>query len=72
MTIEARLEQLGITLTTPPAPIANYVPFAAVGDLVHTSRARSAATRTGRSPASSAPAWTPRPVLWPPGPARCS
>jgi enamine deaminase RidA (YjgF/YER057c/UK114 family) len=37
MTIETRLAELGITLTTPPAPIANYVPFAEVGGLVHVS-----------------------------------
>ena len=37
MTIEARLKQLGLTVSTPPARIANYVPFAVVGDLVHTS-----------------------------------
>ena len=37
MTIDARLKELGITLITPPAPLANYVPFAVVGDLVYTS-----------------------------------
>ena len=35
--IEARLSALGITLPTPVAPIANYVPFVRVGDLVHIS-----------------------------------
>jgi enamine deaminase RidA (YjgF/YER057c/UK114 family) len=37
MTIEARLAELGITLATPAAPVANYVPFAVVGGLVHVS-----------------------------------
>lgn len=32
--IEARLAELGITLPTPAAPIANYVPFAVSGKLV--------------------------------------
>ena len=32
--IEARLQELGITLPTPAAPIANYVPFAVTGKLV--------------------------------------
>ncbi|WP_198371216.1 RidA family protein [Roseomonas rosulenta] len=32
--IEARLTELGITLPTPAAPIANYVPFAVSGKLV--------------------------------------
>ncbi len=32
--IEARLQALGITLPTPAAPIANYVPFAVSGKLV--------------------------------------
>jgi enamine deaminase RidA (YjgF/YER057c/UK114 family) len=32
--IEARLHALGITLPTPAAPIANYVPFAVSGTLV--------------------------------------
>jgi enamine deaminase RidA (YjgF/YER057c/UK114 family) len=36
-TIAARLDELGIALTTPPAPVANYVPFAIVGGLVHVS-----------------------------------
>jgi enamine deaminase RidA (YjgF/YER057c/UK114 family) len=35
--IEARLLELGITLPTPPAPVASYVPFQLVGDLVHVS-----------------------------------
>jgi enamine deaminase RidA (YjgF/YER057c/UK114 family) len=32
--IEARLAELGIVLPTPPAPVANYVPFVLTGDLV--------------------------------------
>lgn len=32
--IEARLQALGITLPTPAAPIANYVPFVVSGKLV--------------------------------------
>lgn len=32
--IEQRLKDLGITLPVPAAPIANYVPFAATGNLV--------------------------------------
>jgi enamine deaminase RidA (YjgF/YER057c/UK114 family) len=32
--IEKKLEELGITLPTPMAPIANYVPFVRTGDLV--------------------------------------
>ncbi len=35
--IEDRLAALGITLPTPVAPVANYVPFVRVGDLVHIS-----------------------------------
>lgn len=35
--IEARLQELGITLPTPPAPVAAYVPFVIVGKLVHVS-----------------------------------
>jgi enamine deaminase RidA (YjgF/YER057c/UK114 family) len=33
--IEARLAELGIILPEPAAPVANYVPFVRVGDLVH-------------------------------------
>lgn len=32
--IDARLAELGITLPTPAAPVANYVPFVRTGDLV--------------------------------------
>lgn len=32
--IEARLAELGITLPSPPAPVANYVPFVVTGNLV--------------------------------------
>jgi enamine deaminase RidA (YjgF/YER057c/UK114 family) len=35
--IEARLAELGITLPTPAAPAANYVPFVRSGDLVFVS-----------------------------------
>lgn len=35
--IDARLAELGITIETPPAPAANYVPFVRVGDLVFIS-----------------------------------
>jgi len=35
--IEARLQELGIALPTPPAPVASYVPFQIVGNLVHVS-----------------------------------
>jgi len=34
---DARLAELGLTLPTPSAPVANYVPFAVVGGLVHVS-----------------------------------
>ena len=35
--VEERLAGLGLTLPTPVAPIANYVPFCKVGSLVHIS-----------------------------------
>jgi enamine deaminase RidA (YjgF/YER057c/UK114 family) len=35
--IDARLQELGITLPTPMAPVANYVPFVRSGDLVFVS-----------------------------------
>lgn len=34
---EARLQDLGLTLPTPPAPVASYVPFVRTGALVHIS-----------------------------------
>jgi enamine deaminase RidA (YjgF/YER057c/UK114 family) len=36
-TPNARLAELGITLPTPVAPVANYVPFVRTGNLVHIS-----------------------------------
>jgi enamine deaminase RidA (YjgF/YER057c/UK114 family) len=35
--IDARLTELGITLPTPPAPVASYVPYVISGKLVFTS-----------------------------------
>jgi enamine deaminase RidA (YjgF/YER057c/UK114 family) len=35
--IAARLADLGVTLPTPPAPVAAYVPFVRAGALVHIS-----------------------------------
>jgi enamine deaminase RidA (YjgF/YER057c/UK114 family) len=35
--IAARLAELNITLPTPPAPVASYVPFVLVGGLLHVS-----------------------------------
>jgi len=37
MSIESRLAELGISLETPPAPAANYVPFVQVGDTLYVS-----------------------------------
>ena len=37
MTVETKLEQLGLTLPAVPAPVAAYVPGAADGTLVFTS-----------------------------------
>lgn len=34
MTIQARLDDLGIQLSTPPKAVANYVPYAVTGNLV--------------------------------------
>lgn len=34
---EARLAELGITLPTPSAPVANYVPYVRTGNIVHIS-----------------------------------
>ena len=33
-TVEKKLSELGIVLTTPPAPAANYVPFVRTGNLL--------------------------------------
>ena len=35
--VDARLSELGVTLPTPPAPVASYVPFVITGKLVHVS-----------------------------------
>ncbi|RAK51019.1 RidA family protein [Phenylobacterium deserti] len=35
--IEQRLAELGVTLPQPNAPVANYVPFVRIGDLLHIS-----------------------------------
>ncbi|MBI1199741.1 MAG: RidA family protein [Phenylobacterium sp.] len=35
--VETRLSAAGISLPTPNAPVANYVPFVRAGDLVHIS-----------------------------------
>jgi enamine deaminase RidA (YjgF/YER057c/UK114 family) len=35
--VEDRLAAAGVTLPTPNAPVANYVPFVRVGDLIHIS-----------------------------------
>jgi enamine deaminase RidA (YjgF/YER057c/UK114 family) len=35
--VETRLAALGVTLPEPGAPVANYVPFVRVGNLVHIS-----------------------------------
>jgi enamine deaminase RidA (YjgF/YER057c/UK114 family) len=35
--IEARLQELGVTLPTPPAPVASYVPFVIAGKIVYVS-----------------------------------
>lgn len=37
MTIESRLTEMGITLPDAAAPLANYVPFVVVGNIVHVS-----------------------------------
>ena len=36
--VEKKLQELGITLPTPMAPLANYVPFVRTGDLVGVGR----------------------------------
>ena len=35
--IETRLEEMGVTLNSPPAPAANYVPFVKAGGLLYVS-----------------------------------
>jgi enamine deaminase RidA (YjgF/YER057c/UK114 family) len=35
--VDARLQELGITLPTPPAPVASYVPYVISGNLVYVS-----------------------------------
>lgn len=35
--IETKLAEMGITLPTPPPPVAAYVPFVRIGNLVHVS-----------------------------------
>jgi enamine deaminase RidA (YjgF/YER057c/UK114 family) len=35
--IDARLAELGISLPSPPAPVASYVPFVQSGNLVYIS-----------------------------------
>jgi len=37
MSISAKLESLGVTLSDAPAPAANYVPFVRVGNIVYVS-----------------------------------
>lgn len=37
MTVEAKLEEMGLRLPDAPAPAANYVPFVVTGNLVHVS-----------------------------------
>ncbi|MBS0471694.1 MAG: RidA family protein [Proteobacteria bacterium] len=37
MRIENKLKELGITLPTPPAPVASYVPFVVSGNLAYIS-----------------------------------
>ena len=35
--VDTKLQELGITLPTPPAPVASYVPYVTTGKLVHVS-----------------------------------
>src|SRR5215475_15767901 len=35
--VDTKLQELGVTLPTPPAPVASYVPFVIGGDLVYVS-----------------------------------
>lgn len=37
MSIEAKLQELGVNLPEAPAPAANYVPFVVAGDMVYVS-----------------------------------
>ncbi|MEX0283885.1 MAG: RidA family protein [Paracoccaceae bacterium] len=37
MSIDERLAEMGISLSTPPAPAANYVPYVQVGDILFVS-----------------------------------
>lgn len=37
MSIQGRLDQMGVTLPSAPAPAANYVPFVRVGDTLYVS-----------------------------------
>ena len=52
MSAEARIKELGIDLSTPPAPVANYVPAVRTGNLVflsgHGPRKPDGTVTTGR------------------------
>ncbi len=48
---EARLKELGITLPTPPAPIATYVPAVKAGNLLFVAGHGPAAASDGKTPA---------------------
>jgi enamine deaminase RidA (YjgF/YER057c/UK114 family) len=37
MSIDSRLKELGISLPTPPSPVASYVPYVVSGNLVYVS-----------------------------------
>ncbi|HEY9218882.1 MAG TPA: RidA family protein, partial [Phenylobacterium sp.] len=45
--VEQRLAALGLELPRPTAPVANYVPFVRVGELVHISGQVSVDARGG-------------------------
>ena len=47
---EDRLQELGITLPVPPAPVANYVPTVRVGDLLFVAGHGPAQGADGRAP----------------------